>query len=71
MIDKIERLVQKRALEAYRLDPEKWGVNVQVYSGKSPLAHSFCSTHLSDDFQKLIFHFRPIRFGNFAKMAKV
>lgn len=32
-IDQIERLVQKRALEAYRLDPEKWGVNAQVYSG--------------------------------------
>ena len=26
--------MQKRALDAYRLDPEKWGVNVQVFSGK-------------------------------------
>ena len=32
-IDEIEKLCQKRALEAYRLDPEKWGVNVQPYSG--------------------------------------
>ncbi|KAJ8319196.1 hypothetical protein KUTeg_004287 [Tegillarca granosa] len=32
-IDMVERLCQKRALEAYRLDPEKWGVNVQVLSG--------------------------------------
>ncbi|XP_059150336.1 serine hydroxymethyltransferase, mitochondrial-like [Physella acuta] len=32
-IDKIERLCQKRALEAFRLDPESWGVNVQPYSG--------------------------------------
>lgn len=32
-IDEIEILCQKRALEAYRLDPEKWGVNVQPYSG--------------------------------------
>jgi len=33
IIDQVELLVQKRALEAYRLDPEKWGCNVQVYSG--------------------------------------
>ncbi|GIY61328.1 serine hydroxymethyltransferase, mitochondrial [Caerostris darwini] len=33
VIDKIELLCQKRALEAFRLDPEKWGVNVQPYSG--------------------------------------
>lgn len=32
-IDKIERLCQERALQAFRLDPEKWGVNVQPYSG--------------------------------------
>jgi len=34
-IDEMEVLVQKRALEAYRLDPEKWGVNVQPYSGST------------------------------------
>eukprot|EP00112_Aurelia_sp_Birch-Aquarium-sp1_P006317 Seg1699.8 transcript_id=Seg1699.8/GoldUCD/mRNA.D3Y31 product="Serine hydroxymethyltransferase mitochondrial" protein_id=Seg1699.8/GoldUCD/D3Y31 len=32
-IDLVEELVQKRALQAYRLDPNEWGVNVQVYSG--------------------------------------
>lgn len=32
-IDQIEVLAQKRALEAYKLDPEQWGVNVQPYSG--------------------------------------
>ncbi|EEB08744.2 serine hydroxymethyltransferase Shm2 [Schizosaccharomyces japonicus yFS275] len=32
-IDQGERLCQKRALEAYRLDPEQWGVNVQPHSG--------------------------------------
>lgn len=32
-IDCIERLTQKRALEAFGLDPEKWGVNVQPLSG--------------------------------------
>jgi len=33
VIDQIERLCQKRALEAFNLDPAKWGVNVQPYSG--------------------------------------
>ncbi|CAN1289870.1 Serine hydroxymethyltransferase, mitochondrial [Linum perenne] len=32
-IDMAERLCQKRALEAFELDPEKWGVNVQSLSG--------------------------------------
>lgn len=32
-IDEIELLAQKRSLEAYRLNPEEWGVNVQPYSG--------------------------------------
>lgn len=34
VIDEVEELVQKRALEAFRLNPDDWGVNVQVYSGK-------------------------------------
>ncbi|CAG0891138.1 unnamed protein product [Cyprideis torosa] len=33
VIDKIERLCQKRALELFKLDPQQWGVNVQPYSG--------------------------------------
>lgn len=37
IIDKIELLVQKRALEAFNLDPKEWGVNVQPYSGKDLL----------------------------------
>lgn len=32
-IDRIEMLCKKRALEAYRLNPDNWGVNVQPYSG--------------------------------------
>ena len=32
-IDKVEELCQKRALEVFDLDPEKWGVNVQTLSG--------------------------------------
>ncbi|KAH9182640.1 hypothetical protein AeNC1_015385, partial [Aphanomyces euteiches] len=33
VIDQIERLCQQRALKAYGLNPEEWGVNVQPYSG--------------------------------------
>lgn len=51
-IDDIERLCQKRALEAYKLDSEKWGVNVQPYSGKSLMCmfsncmmYSLCAWH--------------------------
>jgi glycine hydroxymethyltransferase len=29
----IENLCRDRALAAYRLNPEEWGVNVQPYSG--------------------------------------
>lgn len=32
-IDTIELLCQKRALEAFHLDSDKWGVNVQALSG--------------------------------------
>eukprot|EP00244_Chara_vulgaris_P013691 TRINITY_DN801_c0_g1_i2.p1 TRINITY_DN801_c0_g1~~TRINITY_DN801_c0_g1_i2.p1 ORF type:complete len:478 (+),score=95.54 TRINITY_DN801_c0_g1_i2:173-1606(+) len=32
-IDLIENLCRSRALQAFRLEPEKWGVNVQPYSG--------------------------------------
>jgi glycine hydroxymethyltransferase len=32
-IDQMELLCQKRALEVFGLDPAKWGVNVQPYSG--------------------------------------
>ena len=42
-IDMAERLCQKRALEAYRLDPEEWGVNVQSLSG-SPANFQVCSS---------------------------
>jgi len=33
-IDMIENLCKERALEAFNLDPEFWGVNVQALSGK-------------------------------------
>ena len=32
-IDQIEDLARARALKAYRLNPNEWGVNVQPYSG--------------------------------------
>ena len=33
IIDKVELLCKKRALAAFKLDPEEWGVNVQPLSG--------------------------------------
>lgn len=33
-VDELERLCQERALKVYGLDPDKWGVNVQPYSGR-------------------------------------
>lgn len=33
VIDKVERLCQKRALETFGLNPDEWGVNVQPLSG--------------------------------------
>lgn len=32
-VDQIELLCQKRALEAYKISADEWGVNVQPYSG--------------------------------------
>jgi len=32
-IDAVEELCQRRALEAFQLDPKEWGVNVQTLSG--------------------------------------
>jgi len=33
IVDQVEVMCQKRALKAYGLDEDKWGVNVQPYSG--------------------------------------
>lgn len=33
IIDEMELLLEKRSLEAFRLDPTQWGVNGQVFSG--------------------------------------
>eukprot|EP00959_Pyramimonas_sp_CCMP1952_P044099 921702-Pyramimonas_sp.AAC.1 len=32
-VDKVENMCRDRALEAFGLNPENWGVNVQPYSG--------------------------------------
>eukprot|EP00475_Leptophrys_vorax_P042798 TRINITY_DN8066_c0_g1_i1.p1 TRINITY_DN8066_c0_g1~~TRINITY_DN8066_c0_g1_i1.p1 ORF type:complete len:531 (+),score=29.57 TRINITY_DN8066_c0_g1_i1:84-1676(+) len=40
-IDMAETLCQKRALEAFKLDPAKWGVNVQPLSGSPANFHVY------------------------------
>ena len=40
-IDQAELLCQKRALEVFKLDPEKWGVNVQPLSGSPANLHVY------------------------------
>ena len=37
--DRIELLCKARALEAFHLSPDNWGVNVQPYSGRCGLPH--------------------------------
>ncbi|KKY23005.1 putative cytosolic [Phaeomoniella chlamydospora] len=47
-IDEAERLCQQRALETFRLDPAKWGVNVQPLSGSPANLYAYsavCNTH--------------------------
>lgn len=39
-IDRAELLCKKRALEAFGLDADKWGVNVQPYSGRCAAAQA-------------------------------
>jgi len=36
IVDQVEELCIKRALQCFRLNPEEWGVNVQSYSGQIP-----------------------------------
>jgi glycine hydroxymethyltransferase len=33
VVDQVERLCKERALKAFKLDPEEWGINVQALSG--------------------------------------
>jgi len=41
-IDRVETMCQKRALEAFHLNPDEWGVNVQSLSG-SPANFQVCA----------------------------
>ena len=43
VIDKIESLCIDRALQAFSLSPEEWGVNVQPYSGSIANLAAYCS----------------------------
>ena len=45
-IDELEVLCRSRALKAFNLDPAKWGVNVQPYSGSVSYLLTVSSTAL-------------------------
>lgn len=45
-IDELEILCRNRALKAFNLDPSKWGVNVQPYSGSVSFSPPFFSVSL-------------------------
>jgi glycine hydroxymethyltransferase len=45
-IDELEVLCRSRALKAFNLDPAKWGVNVQPYSGSVSYRSIFFSIAL-------------------------
>lgn len=68
-MDELERLCQKRALQAYQLDPQKWGVNVQPYSGigvlrrARPVAQAFVcpSIHNQPSVLSLQGHLQTLR----------
>jgi glycine hydroxymethyltransferase len=53
-IDELEVLCRKRALEAFNLEPAKWGINVQPYSGSVSLLCPLCRS-----FTMLMLRFRP------------
>lgn len=53
-IDELENLCRKRALQAFNLDPAKWGVNVQPYSGSvRPSIPVLSHIGLMDEFSPL------------------
>ncbi len=53
-IDEVESLCQKRALEAYGLNPKEWAVNVQPYSGSpANIAVYFALLKFGDSFMSL------------------
>lgn len=56
-IDELEVLCRKRALEAFNLDPAKWGVNVQPYSGSVCLFYASSSFFLT---KNIVLTSRPL-----------
>jgi glycine/serine hydroxymethyltransferase len=58
-IDELENLCRKRALQAFNLDPAKWGVNVQPYSGSVSLSTLIRYASFRADRRILSAPFRP------------
>src|ERR1700730_12110394 len=65
-IDELEILCCKRALEAFHLDPAKWGVNVQPYSGSVSLSlHPFWCRCVIRVNPSVFFHFFRLQSWSF------
>lgn len=64
VVDKLELLCQKRALEAFGLDPKEWGVNVQPYSGSPANFAAYTSVMQPHgnwlNIHKKCFHFKNV-----------
>lgn len=56
-IDSLEKLTQKRALTAFQLKSEEWGVNVQPYSGNFQIFVEFCARGEFKFFYNFFFRF--------------
>jgi glycine/serine hydroxymethyltransferase len=62
-IDQVELLCQQRALEAFHLNPDEWGVNVQSLSGSPANFQVRPSGNVGLDFVRFLIHHHTYSLG--------